>query len=102
MTVKISLRTLSDLTGIRVNDEWIQTSIDLSELHANNLSVSEYTRFQYPKEVLIRGKESEIPVYITKFDRNDDGDCVAVIYRSLERVWTRSGKKRVSLTVWND
>lgn len=106
--ITIPLATFRDLSGIRVNEEYVVTSIDLAELHANNKTVykrpgySKPSRFDLPKVFRVLGKEQDVDLYIMDRRYGIEGELQCVIYKSLSRVKTRSGMKRVSVTVWND
>ncbi len=95
-TIKLSaFRTQGN--KIRVNDEYVVTGIDLSDLSyfiKNNSKTN-------PRSFYVAGKEKTVEVFCTNVDHRLNGDVDFWTYESLNLVKTRDGMRRVAVSVFN-
>ena len=97
----IKLSAFRDQGGrIRVNDQFVVSSIDMSEL----CYMIKWNQNCVPNSFLIEGKESTIEVFAHHCDRTDDGhgEVISWNYQSKNTVATRDGPRKVAITVFND
>ena len=83
---------------IHVNDEYVVTSIEMSDL----CYLIKHTGKRVPSYFAIKGKEATIEVYAQGVDKDEDGDIRFWRYHSMKPVITRDGPRLVSVTVFND
>jgi hypothetical protein len=97
----IKLAAFRDQGGkIRVNDQFVVTSIDMSEL----CYMIKWNQNCIPGYFSIQGREKTIEVHniMANTDISDDGEVRSWNYMSRDEVETRDGPRRVSITVFND
>lgn len=83
---------------IRVNDEYVVTSIEMSDL----CYLINHTGKRVPSYFAIEGKEATVEVYAQSAEKDEDGDVRSWRYLSMKPVITRDGPRLVSVTVFND
>ncbi len=94
----IKLSAFRDQGGkIRVNDEFVVTSIDMSEL----CYLIKWNQNCIPSSFAIEGKESTVEVYAQSREMYE-GEVRSWRYLSMKPVRTRDGDRLVSITVFND
>lgn len=95
----IKLSAFRDQGGrIRVNDKFVVTSIDMSEL----CYMIKWNQNCVPSSFLVEGKEKTIEVFAHHCERTDDGEVISWNYQSKQDVMTRDGLRKVAITVFND
>ena len=95
----INLSAFRDRGGeIRVNDWFVVTSIELSDLQY----ILGLPNGKIPTSFIVKGKEADIEVFPKYHERDDDGDVLYYRYQSKGEVMTKDGPRQVSITVYND
>ena len=95
-TIKLSAFR-SNGNRIRVNDEYVVTGIDLSDLRHFIKDSSETN----PRSFYVAGREKTVEVFCTNVDHRLNGDVNFWTYESLNLVETRDGMRRVAVSVFN-
>lgn len=99
MTGTINLREFTRQgSRIRLDAEYITSSIDMSEL----TYITKMDRFETPLRFDVKGKEKTVTVELSDFEINRENEIEMWVYKSREAVMTKSGPRRVSITVFND
>jgi hypothetical protein len=96
-TIKLSaFRTQGN--KIRVNDEYVVTGIDLSDL---SYFIKDSSKTN-PRSFYVAGKEKTVEVFCASTECRLDGDVDFWTYESLSLVETNDGPRRVAISVYND
>lgn len=83
---------------IRVNDQFVVTSIDMSEL----CYLIKWNQNYVPSSFVISGKEANIELFHASCEKDDEGDVRSWNYQSKGTVETKDGPRKVAVTVFND
>jgi len=99
MTKALDLSVLVRNGGrIRVSDEYVVSAIDMSEL----TYFIESHRNQVPKAFSVKGKEATVKLYFVEAEADGEGEIEFWRYESVDKVTTKDGDRKVSITVYND